>query len=935
MPKDKFAMKANLKTLEPFIQKYWKNNNVFLKRLNKNKKNLKAITIFDGPPYANGKIHIGHALNKILKDCLVRFYNLNDFYCDFKYIWDTHGFPIEYELIKNSSNLSKEDIRKKCRKYAIEQVNEQKKNFSLLGLFADNFETILTLDAGYVEKELNAFWTLFKNNYIYKDLKPICWSWSSETAIANAEIKYIKKESVSIYVKFKLLENNKFPKNTYLLIWTTTPWTLPGNFGIAINPNILYDLVLYCDEYFIVAKELEENIFKDKKFEIIKTFNAKLLKNLVYYSNLNNKNNKVYFGNYVTIDTGTGLVHISPFHGEEDFLLGKENEINSYPVVNKKGMMINSKYEGIFYLKSNNLIIEDLRKVNLIFDIHKYVHEYPYDWRTNKPTFYLAMEQWFINIKKNISNIVNEIEKTTFIPNWGKQKLLTMVNGRSEWCISRQRYWGVPIIAFYNKNNKLILNEKLFNYGKEFILKNGVDKWFEADIFKILPNNVIKENKIYKKENDILDVWVDSGLANYILQEMDYYNFNKNNSTIFIEGQDQFRGWFNSSFILNVNLLNKRPTDNIYIHGFVLDEKNEKMSKSKGNIISPISIINDYGADILRLWALSANFQDNIKIGKTSLKSSVTIYRKIRNTLRFIVNNIDNEDVLKNADNFFQNKKITVNNEWLNPFDKYVLYKLNKLIKNSTKYYQNFKINKIIYDAENYCVNVLSNNYFDWSKDILYVYPKNHFKRRNIQYTMLIIGTVLSKILSSIIPHTCEEWFLSFKNLNNKSIFHCEFPLIVDYSYSEEELNIAKLINTKYVEEFSRFWSIATGDVELKNINFENKLKKIIECNLYIKVKDEYKHCINKEELEKYFSYSNICEINTNTNINKKMIAYDSLNDDKYNMNKQKLFERIVLLKMDGFKCERCWKYFFYNKLKKFKENSLCNFCYETINSKI
>lgn len=943
MSHSNFSMKANLPLLEPKIQDFWNKNNIYQKVLNKNKNKFKRKTIFDGPPYANGNIHVGHALNKILKDVLVRFYSFNNYYSEFIMGWDMHGLPIENNIIKTNPDAKNWDyklIRQKCKEYALSQLENQKKQFSLLGLFANNYKFYTTDDTQFIKKEIEYFFKLINDNKIYRSERPICWSWSSQTALAEAEIEYKTINTTSIYVKYQLV-NKLYNKKTYLLIWTTTPWTLPANAAIAISKNFCYSVIEYKNENYIVSKNLAKNVFNNLNYTNIADIKSNELYGQDYYiSNSNgmpiiNKDlqrgatNQVIYGNHVNENSGTGLVHIAPFHGEDDFLLRSKivNQNRLKPVVNKKGIMQNTQiYDGLFYLKANNQIISDLESNNLLFKKEDYTHEYPHDWRTNKPIFYLATKQWFIKLMIN-SEDKKELKKSfanvDFVPEWGKNRLFQMITNRDLWCISRQRKWGVPIISAFDKKGELIKfnnqeQSKIVNYFD----KNSLDNWFDEKILHDL------NKKNITLEKDILDVWFDSGLTSLINQQ--YFSVPyKNNELIFLEGSDQYRGWFNSSYILSFFINKTNPCSSIYTHGFVLDEKNIKMSKSTGNVVDPLKIIKSNGADILRLWACSSNYHSDISIGTNIINSTANVYRKIRNTFRFLFNNTHG---IKYDHSFINNvikgKKIVVGESFV-LIDRYILNLLNDKLKLINKYYYSFDINKIIVLIEHFISSTISSFYLEKIKNIIYVDKRDDIKAISAQKTMFILMINLLKVLSPIIPHTCEEIFTMVKedkNISDESIFLLEWTNKFNFSNKIQNEYLESKQFLKSVQPLILF-AIAKSSPDNVNKNNQCFVKNQLETSLFFECSKLFISKYKKFIID-FYSYSHV-EFFTNNSDSQAFlnICYDSRKDFEF---KNKDF-KIIVCKNKGSKCSRCWIFTLENNIYEFENLMLCKRCYDIV----
>ena len=594
MPQTDFSMKADLNIKEPQFLNFWLDNNIYQQALAKNKNN-ESFILHDGPPYANGSLHTGHALNKILKDIVIRYKTMCGFYSPYIPGWDTHGLPIENKILSemklSHTNISIIELRKKAAQYALEQIEIQKSQFQKLQLFTDFKKIYKTLDKSYEIEQLKLFYSLYQKGLIYKGLKPVYWSPTSQSALAEAEVEYQEHHSPSIFVKFKVIESDVLSPNDYLVIWTTTPWTLIANSGVAINKDFNYSLIKYNNENHLIATDLIDKLIKEwewSNFAIIKNIKGKDLINTKYISPINNNISPVVFGHHVTLEAGTGLVHIAPLFGEDDFIIGKKNNLNMIMHINDDGTINDAidQYKGIFYEDANKSIGQFLDENNLLVKLKFIKHSYPHDWRTKKPIIFRGTPQWFVSINKIKDNILDNLKNVKFYSTWGYNRLSNMIENRDDWTISRQRAWGVPIIIFYDENNEPILNDEIFNHLMNIFEKEGTNIWYEKSVDELLPAKY--QNLNWKKEKDIMDVWFDSG-SSFIAVDIENI---KPPFDLYLEGSDQYRGWFNSSLINSVAYIGKAPYKAIVSHGFLIDEKGRKMSKSLGNGIDPMVIDN-------------------------------------------------------------------------------------------------------------------------------------------------------------------------------------------------------------------------------------------------------------------------------------------------------------------------------------------------------
>ena len=653
MPKTNFDMKAGLTTKEPEYRRNWEEQKIYRKSLDFNKKEDKRTFILhDGPPYANGNIHVGHALNKILKDIIIRRKNMEGFYAPYVAGWDTHGLPIENKMLEEMK-MSKDDLdqvvlRKEAAKYALKQIKNQKDQFKKLQLFGDLKETYQTLDKDFEVGQLKLFKKMALDGLIYKGLKPVYWSPSSVSALAEAEVEYQDIRSPQIIVAFSITEGNeKVKKGTNLLIMTTTPWTLVANSGVAVGKDFDYSVVKANDKKYIVASDLVNSVSelaKWESFDIISTLKGKDLVGIKYESPINKLIAPVILGHHVSTDTGTGLVHMAPLFGEDDYIIGKENNLKMIMHVDDKGIMNKEagEYANKFYADASKDIGMYLDKENRLLSLKFIKHSYPHDWRTHQPIIYRGVPQWFVNIEKIKSQILSELKKVSSTPTWGIDRISKMVNDRTEWTISRQRTWGVPIIIFYDQKGEPQYKEELFDHVISLVKDYGTDIWWEKTTDQLLPEKY--QNQNWTREMDIMDVWFDSGSSSIAVKPEGV----EGPFDLYLEGSDQYRGWFNSSLINSIAYRGKSPFKHLLSHGFVLDAKQQKMSKSKGNVIDPLDIINKNGADILRLWVANTEYTSDVTISDDILKQNIEIYRRIRNTFRFMLGNLSDFDLDKN-----------------------------------------------------------------------------------------------------------------------------------------------------------------------------------------------------------------------------------------------------------------------------------------------
>ncbi|WP_438360291.1 isoleucine--tRNA ligase [Candidatus Hepatoplasma crinochetorum] len=871
MPKTDFEMKGNLPKKDGKFILFWEKNLDFK---NNYKNNQNKFILHDGPPYANGDLHLGHAVNKILKDVVIRHNLLLGKKVEWKLGWDTHGLPIEV-AVKKMNLLKKVESNKDFLdiyySFALEQVNKQQEQFRKFALYTNFKDKYLTLDKNYETKELEVFFKMFNKGFIYQDFKPVYWSWSSKTALAEAEVEYQKIKEEAIFVAFKLKE-----ENLYFVIWTTTPWSLAANVAIAFNPKINYVISEFNKKQIVIAKDLIP--FLNKKWNT----NLKILKNIdlnKYFKKelinpLNKNNSFLIKGNHVTIKEGTGLVHTAGGHGLDDFIIVKENNLPIIVVVDEIGKMINAgKYNDLFYQKASKQIIIDLEKENNLIFKEEIEHSIPIDWRTKKSLIYRATKQWFVSIHKIKNSLIKELDNVNWYPEWGKNRLTKMIENREDWCISRQRIWGVPIPIIYDQDNKVIKSIKLQQNILKIFKKSGKIAWYNEDIESFLPSEIKYNNKM-RKETDILDVWFDSGSShNYVLGKIQ--------ADLYLEGNDQYRGWFNSSLITSFIKNEKAPYKNIFTHGFVVDDKNNKMSKSLNNGISPLKIIEENGIDILRLWVLENDYFSNLKYSKEILQQIQIDYRKIRNTIRFLLGNL----------NDFK-KEFLIKDDKLSLISKMIIYELNnsqsKINQNNQNYNYYFKVKEIINQLNTGFISY----YLDYIKDVVYIEKQNSNKRIEGQFILKKIFDYIIYNFASIIPVTIEEAYQSFIKNQEKSIFQTIYPKFIlnpndKKEYLWKEFNLIRSEVNKEIEKL-RLSKIINRSQEAKiEINLPSNLEKFI-----------------NKELKNWL-----------------MVGEIKINPSRELKVKAEKFK-------EGIKCSRCWKLFKKEQI----DGDICLSCKEIIN---
>ncbi len=884
MPKTEFPMRGNLPQREPEIQAKWEEMNIYQK-VQERTKGRPMFVLHDGPPYANGDIHMGHALNKILKDMIVRYKSMSGFHAPYVPGWDTHGLPIEQALTNKGvkrKEMTVAEFRELCTKYALEQIDNQRSQFKRLGVRADWDNPYITLKPAYEAQQIKVFGEMAKKGYIYKGKKPVYWSPSSESALAEAEIEYQDKRSASIYVAFKVKDGKSvLDTDTQIVIWTTTPWTIPANLGISVHPDLTYVVVSVNGNKYLVAEALLEAVTKEIGWEnpsVVQKVKGADLEYIVAAHPLYNRDSLVMLGEHVTTDAGTGCVHTAPGHGEDDFYVGQKYGLDVLCPVDDKGVMTSEApgFEGLFYDKANKPIAQALEDAGALLKLSFITHSYPHDWRTKKPVIFRATAQWFASIKDFRNELLEAVKETKWVPAWGETRLFNMVRDRGDWCISRQRVWGVPIPVFYAENGEVIITDETINHVSNLFREYGSNVWFERDVKELLPEGFThpgSPNGIFTKETDIMDVWFDSGSSHQaVLHEREDL---VRPADLYLEGSDQYRGWFNSSLSTAVAVTGKAPYKGVLSHGFALDGEGRKMSKSLGNTVLPAKVMNQLGADILRLWVASVDYQADVRVSDPILKQVAEVYRKIRNTFRFLLGNLADFDPTVN--------KVAFEN--LREVDQFMLVKLNKLIKYVRNAYENYEFAGIYHAVNNFCTLDLSAFYLDFAKDVLYIEAADNHERRAIQTVLYESLLALTKLVSPILSHTADEVWKFIPAVQEESVQLTDLP-----EYQE-------LVGAKELEEKWTAFMTLRDDV-LKALE-EARNQKVIGKSLTAKV-TLYVNEKSKALLD-----------SINENMNQLLIVsgfevagtYDQAPENAIKLE----MAAIVVTKAEGETCERCW----------------------------
>ncbi|MCT8139754.1 isoleucine--tRNA ligase [Anaerobacillus sp. CMMVII] len=884
MPKTEFPMRGNLPSREPQIQEKWNQLNIYQK-VQERTKGLPLYVLHDGPPYANGDIHIGHALNKILKDFIVRYKSMAGFQAPYVPGWDTHGLPIETALTKNGKVNRKEmtvaEFRKLCEDYALEQVDRQREQFKRLGVRGDWENPYITLNKEYEAQQIKVFGDMAKKGYIYKGKKPVYWSPSSESALAEAEIEYQDKRSPSIYVAFSVKDGRDvLAGDEKIVIWTTTPWTIPANLAICLHPELEYSVVQVDEEKYVVASGLLENlisVFEWESYEVIKKVKGAELEHVKARHPLYDRDSIVILGDHVTLDAGTGCVHTAPGHGEDDFIVGQKYNLDVLCPVDDRGCFTNEApgFEGLFYDEANKPITEKLKEAGALLKLSFMTHSYPHDWRTKKPVIFRATAQWFASIKDFREQLLTSIKEVEWVPAWGETRLFNMVRDRGDWCISRQRAWGVPIPVFYGEDNEPVITDETINHVSNLFRQHGSNIWFEWEASELLPEGFTwpqSPNGTFTKETDIMDVWFDSGSSHQaVLVERDDL---QRPADLYLEGSDQYRGWFNSSLSTSVAVSGKAPYKGVLSHGFVLDGEGRKMSKSIGNVVVPNNVMKQLGADILRLWVASVDYQADVRVSDDILKQVAEVYRKIRNTFRFLLGNL--HDFNPETDRVALTK--------LPQLDRYVLIKLNKLVKEVKANYDHYQFAGVYNKIHNFCSIELSSFYMDIAKDTLYIQHQNDQSRRAIQTVMYDVLVALTKLVAPILPHTADEVWPFIPGVNTESVQLTDMP--------EEN-------STVYDELIEKKWDqvLELRDDVLKALETarnEKKIGKSLTAAIALYPNETVKELLSTiTDLEKLFIVSKAVVAGNKTSAPNEAQHFDTI--------------AIVVEKAAGETCERCW----------------------------
>ena len=896
LPKTDFPMRANLPQREPeLLAKQQKDS--FYNALIKHNEGKPLYVLHDGPPYANGDIHLGHALNKVLKDIIVRYKNMAGYCSPYIPGWDTHGLPIERQVIKKYGPPRGDIVgfRRHCREFALQYVETQKEQFRRLGVIGRFEKPYLTLNPEFEAKQIEIFGKMAEKGYIYKGLKPVYWCPADETALAEAEIEYSDDKCDSIYVKFavaddkgKLAQYGVDLAKTYFVIWTTTTWTLPGNLAICLGPEFEYNIVSANSEYYIMAKELTESSMKAAGIGDYTVAASGIKGSEFEYMTAKHpfldRESLIIVGDHVTLESGTGCVHTAPGHGEEDFVVCKNYpEIGIVVPVDGKGRLTEEagRFAGLKTDEANKEIAAYLKETGALFAIEEIIHPYPHCWRCHNPIIYRATEQWFCSVEAIKPQTMEAISTVEWMPKWGEERIRSMVSDRADWCISRQRIWGVPIPIFYCEEcGHEHIDPEAIKAVSELFRREGSDAWYSKDAADILPAGT-KCSKCgcdkFRKETDIMDVWFDSGSSHAAVLSEE--NGLSEPCDLYLEGNDQYRGWFQSSLLTSVATAGIAPYRSVLTHGMIIDLEGRKMSKSLGNGISPQDIIKEYGADILRLWISSADYRNDVKVSKEILKQLAEVYRKIRNTERFVLGNIYDFDPEKDAVPF----------EELTELDKWACYALDALVDKAAKAYDAFDFHVIYHAVYGFCVLDMSSFYLDIIKDRLYVEKADSLSRRAAQTVIYKVLNAIVKIVAPILPFTSEEAWQQIRHTageDAESVFFNEFPKAQGLSAPAE-----------FAEKWDKIIAVR-GDVQkaLELARAEKRIGASLEAVVTVYADAEEKAFLDSvPDLAQLFIVSGV-------KISSEAAPEDAVKGENAGVS-------VLVAKADGEKCARCWAY--------------------------
>lgn len=917
LPQTDFPMRGNLPNKEPEILEKWKEIDIY-SLVQKKNEGLPKFILHDGPPYANGHIHMGHVLNKVLKDIVVKYRSMIGFDAPYVPGWDTHGLPIEQQAIKalglNRNKVNVLDFRAKCREYALKFVEIQKEEFKRLGVRALWNNPYLTLIPQYEAAQIGVFGEMAQRGYIYKGLKPVYWCSSCETALAEAEVEYQDKKSPSIYVRFPVKEGKDIlPNDSYFVIWTTTPWTLISNMAVCLHADYTYALLKTAVGNLIVAEDLAKGFLQAVglgEVLVLKRFKGKELEGLVCNHPFIDRKSVVILGDHVTLETGTGCVHTAPGHGHEDYLASLNYNLEILSPVDGKGIFTEEAldFAGVYYTDANEKVLDILKEKGHLLASGKIAHQYPHCWRCKKPVFFRATEQWFASVDGFRKEALKAIDEVNWIPSWGRDRIYNMIANRGDWCVSRQRTWGVPIPIFYCEDcNEPLITKETISYLQKLFKEEGSDAWFAKEVKDLMPLGTKCKCGCtnFTKETDTMDVWFDSGTSHVgVLQNTELWAGLDCPADLYLEGSDQHRGWFNSSLSTAVAITGKAPYKAVLTHGFLVDEKGRKMSKSVGNVVDPLKVIKQMGADILRLWVSSADYRGDLAISDGILKQTTEAYRKIRNTCRFLLGNI--YDYNQNTD--------AVNYENLLEIDRWALIRLQRMIAKVLNAYDEYEFHTVYHAIHHFCTIDLSSLYLDMIKDRLYTAKADSLERRSAQTVLYEVVQSLVRLMAPILTFTSEEiWRYIPKNEATPISVQLSNMPFINQNYLDEALEEkwSKILNLR---------GLVTRSLEA--FRQSKEIGNSLEANVSLYAKGETYTLLKsmKEDLATIFIVSEV-------SLAEGEIPEDALKEEDI------VDFGIKVSKALGEKCERCWMY--HKKIGEDKNHpTLCPRCAKVLSGK-
>ncbi len=922
LPQTTLAMRANATVRELEIQKFWEENNIYEKMIAERDK-TNSFVLHDGPPYLSSeKIHVGTAMNKILKDILIKYKSQKGFYAPYVPGYDGHGLPIENAVVKNIKGgrhaISEVELRAKCREFAHKNLKGQESEFKRLGVLGNWENPYLTINPEYEAEQVRVFGEMYKKGYIEKGLKPVYWCAACETALAEAEVEYADHTSTSIYVRFKfddesvkkissILNNANGNKDVYAIIWTTTPWTIPSNMAISMHPRFEYTFFEYKNDVYVAAQELLASFLKDVEWDeadikVLGTCVGQDLELLSTKHPLVDRKSPIILGEHVTLDAGTGSVHTAPGHGLEDYEVGCKYNIDVFSPLDGSGIWTETvgipELVGVPYYKGNSMVIEMLQNCGALLQQQDIQHSYPHCWRCKKPVIYRATPQWFVKVDKFRDKALEAIHGVKWIPASGENRIGNMVESRTDWCISRQRAWGVPIPIFYCENcGEVICDDRTIENVARIFEEESSDAWVKYSAEELLPEGYVCPKcgkKHFKKEKDIMDVWFDSGVSWRAVVEKRSEELGHTPVDMYLEGSDQHRGWFQSSLLTSIATQGKAPYKQVLTHGFVFGEDGRKMSKSLGNYIRPDDIIKNYGADILRLWAASVDYRNDIKIGNNIVGQLTEIFKKTRNTARFLIGNLFDFD--PNSD--------YVEYDELKNIDKFALHKLNKLIAEVTEAFENYEFYKYFQSLQNFAAVDLSSFYLDIVKDRLYTAGKKSLSRRACQTVLFENLMALVKILAPVMPHQAEDIWQNVPEVQRGglvSILLSDWPVVNEkWNNPELEADFTKILKSR--EVVSR---------AIEPLRADKKVGSSLEVAVTVKADDDSVLKANEKDLADIYivSQANLAD-------EKPSDVLNEYSEEGYT---------VWVTKAHGEKCTRCWKY------RELNEDGICPDCADAI----